>query len=245
MGESWVRQEYLCSFEALEGLVYPDFEEQCRNDHGRRPWAKRWAASTSASATRFVPSGACSTETTCSGSTTSATCARRRSTSTRPPCQETSTSYADPAGATENGRAAARGPRRPQGEQRHPGRHRRRHRPSPHRPAQGAPPELPQPARRGQALSLPRRCAAKPTSEIPIDDHNHALAALRYLVSRVDAGFVARFRRRGGVETKEGQGGETPDKSVRNTGPDKNVQPTKPRRPYLSVYNEDLWTRLF
>jgi hypothetical protein len=25
LGESWFRQEYLCSFEALEGLVYPDF----------------------------------------------------------------------------------------------------------------------------------------------------------------------------------------------------------------------------
>src|SRR5205823_726611 len=25
LGESWFRQEYCCSFEALEGLVYPDF----------------------------------------------------------------------------------------------------------------------------------------------------------------------------------------------------------------------------
>src|SRR5437879_6336841 len=25
LGESWYRQEYCCSFEALEGLVYPDF----------------------------------------------------------------------------------------------------------------------------------------------------------------------------------------------------------------------------
>src|SRR5713101_3096257 len=32
MGESWVRQEYECSFEALEGLVYPDFEIQCAVD---------------------------------------------------------------------------------------------------------------------------------------------------------------------------------------------------------------------
>ncbi len=32
MGESWVRQEYECSFEALEGLVYPDFEAQCAVD---------------------------------------------------------------------------------------------------------------------------------------------------------------------------------------------------------------------
>src|SRR5260370_13554690 len=26
LGESWFRQEYCCSFEALEGLVYPDFK---------------------------------------------------------------------------------------------------------------------------------------------------------------------------------------------------------------------------
>ena len=32
MGESWVRQEYECSFEALEGLVYPDFEALCAVD---------------------------------------------------------------------------------------------------------------------------------------------------------------------------------------------------------------------
>jgi hypothetical protein len=32
-------------------------------------------------------------------------------------------------------------------------------------------------------------------SELPVDDHNHALGALRYLVSRVDAGFFARLRR--------------------------------------------------
>src|SRR5262249_54049391 len=32
MGDSWVSQEYCCSFEALEGLVYPDFAAQCAID---------------------------------------------------------------------------------------------------------------------------------------------------------------------------------------------------------------------
>src|SRR5205807_1459244 len=32
MGESWVRQEYGCSFEALEGLVFPDLEARCGCD---------------------------------------------------------------------------------------------------------------------------------------------------------------------------------------------------------------------
>jgi hypothetical protein len=29
LGESWVNQEYFCSFESLAGLVYPDFEQLC------------------------------------------------------------------------------------------------------------------------------------------------------------------------------------------------------------------------
>jgi hypothetical protein len=32
MGDSWVSQEYCCSFEALEGLVFPDFAAQCAID---------------------------------------------------------------------------------------------------------------------------------------------------------------------------------------------------------------------
>jgi hypothetical protein len=39
-----------------------------------------------------------------------------------------------------------------------------------------------------------------PASEKPIDEHNHALAALRYLVSQIDARFMLRFRHRGGVD---------------------------------------------
>jgi len=37
LGESWVRQEYETSFEALEGLVYPDFEAQCACDQWPNP----------------------------------------------------------------------------------------------------------------------------------------------------------------------------------------------------------------
>ena len=79
LGESWFRQEYGCSFEALEGLVYPDFA-RCVVAH-LRPASRRSprsaapvaqpapasAASTSASATPSPPSGASSTATTSSG----------------------------------------------------------------------------------------------------------------------------------------------------------------------------------
>src|SRR5262249_23755419 len=32
LGEGWVNQEYLCSFQSLEGLVYPDFAQQAATD---------------------------------------------------------------------------------------------------------------------------------------------------------------------------------------------------------------------
>ena len=32
LGDAWVRQEYECSFEALTGVVYPDFEDRCGCD---------------------------------------------------------------------------------------------------------------------------------------------------------------------------------------------------------------------
>ncbi len=40
-------------------------------------------------------------------------------------------------------------------------------------------------------------------SETPLDANNHALAALRYLVSRIDAHFLARLRQRGKVGADE------------------------------------------
>src|SRR5262249_44805783 len=40
MGDSWVKQEYECSFEALEGLVYPDFADQCGVDPDPPPMGR-------------------------------------------------------------------------------------------------------------------------------------------------------------------------------------------------------------
>jgi hypothetical protein len=59
-------------------------------------------------------------------------------------------------------------------------------------------------------------------SELPLDAHNHALGALRYLVSRLDARFLARLRRPAAPPTTE----ETPSS-----------------RPAL-FDREDLWTPL-
>jgi hypothetical protein len=53
----------------------------------------------------------------------------------------------------------------------------------------------------------------------PIDKDNHALDALRYLIARLDHGFMARLRRTA-------------------------ADPPPPGRPWLSVHNERLWTPL-
>jgi hypothetical protein len=50
LGESWFRQEYCCSFEALEGLVYPDFKRCIATD----PWGKRPACPPAAKASETL-----------------------------------------------------------------------------------------------------------------------------------------------------------------------------------------------
>jgi hypothetical protein len=57
---------------------------------------------------------------------------------------------------------------------------------------------------------------------VPVDEHNHALAALRYLVSRLDERHMA---------------GPRPGRPA--DGP-----PRKPR-PWLRLDNEALWTRIW
>ncbi len=65
------------------------------------------------------------------------------------------------------------------------------------------------------------------TGEAPEDEHNHALAALRYLVSRLDARQMARNRGHADVDT------------TANPPP----APRK-KRPWLRLDNEALWTPL-
>ena len=67
-------------------------------------------------------------------------------------------------------------------------------------------------------------------AEVPVDEHNHALAALRYLVSKVDARQMARFRRRGPTVAATGEG----DGQTARVGP----------KPWLRLDNEELWRRV-
>jgi hypothetical protein len=69
--------------------------------------------------------------------------------------------------------------------------------------------------------------------ENPIDEHNHALAALRYLVSRLDHRFMVKLRR-------SASDGHPPADGAETTG---DGTPVKPRK-WLSIHNEALWTPL-
>lgn len=66
--------------------------------------------------------------------------------------------------------------------------------------------------------------------ENPIDEHNHALAALRYLISRLDHRFMARIRRSASMAPPSAEAGPAEDESR-----DK-------QRKWLSLHNEALWT---
>jgi hypothetical protein len=69
--------------------------------------------------------------------------------------------------------------------------------------------------------------------EDPIDDHNHALGALRYLISRIDHKFLAKLRRR-----PDAEGAEQP------AAPEKAPPPAPAPRRYNPYRDENLWTPL-
>jgi hypothetical protein len=65
----------------------------------------------------------------------------------------------------------------------------------------------------------------RPQSEVPVDEHNHALAALRYLISRLDAHTYHKIRKTD--PSREAPAGT-------ENGPDR-------PRPRLDLRNEQLW----
>jgi hypothetical protein len=73
-------------------------------------------------------------------------------------------------------------------------------------------------------------------SENPFPEYNHALDALRYLISRIDARLMARFRQKAMTDPVPGAPpGDAP------------APPPKPRQPHWTVRwsDPDLWTRIF
>jgi hypothetical protein len=195
LGDVWVRQEYECSFETLTGLVYPDFEERCGCDAVpetggravggidfgfRNPFCALWGV-LDRDDVLWIDGERYLSET---------------------PIHEHAaalprgvTWYADPAGRTEREELRRAGLIVRAGDndiragiaavtaRLRTGRLKVLRRACPHLLAE---------ARLYRYASVADDSAA---SELPVDAHNHALAALRYLISRLDAGFLARFRK--------------------------------------------------
>ena len=74
-------------------------------------------------------------------------------------------------------------------------------------------------------------------TENPVDENNHALAALRYLVSRLDARAFAKFRRSTPVE--EGTITETETNESLET-----IHELPPARKSIDIKDDRLWTPL-
>jgi hypothetical protein len=200
LGESWVRQEYECEFTALEGLVYPDFVQalchgcDSRGTQGklvggidfgwRNPFAAVWGVLDKNDVLWITHERY--------GSQT--------------PLHEHAAAlprglmwFADPAGRTEIEELRAAGLTVQSGfndirlgiaavtARLRTGRL---------KVHAAACPNL---VSEAQLYRYPSARERALHGEEPIDDHNHALGALRYLVSRLDARFIARLR---GVNAK-------------------------------------------
>jgi hypothetical protein len=233
LGESWYRQEFCCSFEALEGLVYPDFA-RCvvpgpapagrrvgGLDFGlRNPFAAVWGVLDRDDILWL----------------TGEHYSREQSLAhhARHLPREV-TWYADPEGAREihELRCAGLTIRRGDNDQR-PGiaAVRARLEEGTLRVVAGSCPNL-----LAEAALYRYDPEAKRKSEVPIKEHDHAPDALRYLISRIDANRMARIRKGGPlVEPQpESQAGAAPPAPPA----------TPPKRKWLSIYNEQLWTRLY
>jgi hypothetical protein len=196
MGDSWVQQEYYCSFQSLEGLVFPELEQRCARDAfaapvGRRvggidfgfrnPFCALWGV-LDADDVLWLDGEVYERE------------ASLHHHAARMP--KDVTWYADPAGATEIHELRLAGFTVKRGKNdiragiaaitaRIETDRLRVHR-------QHCPNLLAEAA----LYRYPTHKDGTPSTEKPIDEHNHALAALRYLVSQIDSRFLARFRHR-------------------------------------------------
>src|SRR5713226_7051052 len=73
----------------------------------------------------------------------------------------------------------------------------------------------------------------EPGSDKPAKEYDHALDALRYLIFKLDAKRLARKKWFWQRDKKEEGGGERVEAGRE-----------KVKRPWLSVWNEELWTRI-
>lgn len=227
LGENWVKQEYECEFTAMEGLVYPNFpvsewtgaelpagQQVGGIDFGwRNPFAAVWGVLDRddvlwIAGERYLK---------------------------QTPLHEHASAlrkvsprmwYADPAGRTEIEELRASGLTVRKGDNDirsgiaavtariRTGRL-RVHAPS-----------CPNLIDESRAYRYPRADEKATLGENPIDDHNHALAALRYLVSKLDARFIGKLRR----QSAEGR-------AELETAPAEKLPEAKPRK--RRIFDED------
>ena len=236
MGESWVRQEYECSFEALEGLVYPDFEALCAVDAPpvssgrqvggidfgfRNPFCALWGVLDHDDVLWI--------------------CHERylRETGIHEHATVLASQgpgvmwYADPAGPTEIEelrRAGLKVLRGGNAIQAGIAAVNARLRTDRLRILRSACPNL---LAEAKLYRYPSSPSSQANTEVPLDQNNHALAALRYLVSRLDTGFVARFRR----NSFQGSTEQHQEKVRQET-----TERSDDSRKTLRLSNEELWT---
>ncbi len=242
MGQPWVDQEYLCCFTALEGLVYPEFE-QClidwelpmreRNpvawvggiDWGyNNPFAALWGYRDHDDVLWI---GWERYRRQCVVHDHIDAITAVRSTDPRCPDPKWITWYADPSGPAEitNCRAAGWKVLRGNNDIRlgiaavtariRTGR------------LKVVRPSCPNLIAESQLYRYPTAAERAVPGETPIDEHNHALGALRYLISRLDHRFIAKLRQPGA-----------------STLADDEAPPPEPVRNPSRRDCEDLWTVL-
>lgn len=201
MGELWVKQEYECSFTAMEGLVYPDFNQSVVDiwplprgspvggiDFGwRNPFAAVWGVLDKQTDTLWIGWERYQRET---------------------PLHEHAEAlrkhkqvmwYADPAGATEIAELRAADLAVRKGDNT-PGSIRLGIAAITARIQSGRLKVLsttcPNLIAEAQLYRYPAAHERQRTNDNPLDENNHALGALRYLVSRLDYKFIAKLRKK-------------------------------------------------
>jgi len=255
LGESWFRQEYGCSFEALEGLVYPDFARcvvPASSGEGRGARGEGGKEDALLLAPRSSPLAPLQGGRRVGGIDfgfrnpfaaiwgaldrdgilwlTGEHYARQKPLSYHAQhLPRDVTWYADPSGATERCELRCAGFTVREGDNAlRPGiaAVSARLENGTLRVLEGHCPNLLSEAALYRYSDDPRDRQA----EIPVDEHNHALAALRYLISRLDARRMAGKRGTARAEN------ELP--------PASEFSKSRRPRPWLRLDNEELWTPL-
>jgi hypothetical protein len=243
MGESWVRQEYECSFEALEGLVYPDFEVLCAVDDlpflsPCRPGDRETPGRQVGGIDFGFRNPFCALWGVLDRDDVLWICHERylRETGIHEHAAVLANQapgvmwYADPAGPTEieelrrAGLKVLRGGNAIQAGIAAVSARVRTGRLRVHRSA------CANLLAEAKLYRYPSSHSRQAETEVPLDQNNHALAALRYLVARLDTGFVARFRRRNGSGTEQESG-----TGIISTAPGDS-------RKTLRLNDEELWS---